>query len=62
MNKRHFFRNALAVAAVATLSLVAQAQDKVIKIGVTAGPHAQIFEQVLLSARTGDWNDVRSLG
>lgn len=46
MNKRHFFRNALAVAAVATLSLVAQAQDKVIKIGVTAGPHAQLMEQV----------------
>ena len=46
VNKRHFFRNALAVAAVATLSLVAQAQDKVIKIGVTAGPHAQLMDQV----------------
>ena len=54
MNKRHFFRNALAVAAVATLSLTAQAQDKVIKVGVTAGPHAQIFEQVKkVAARDG---------
>lgn len=44
VNKRHFFRNTLAVAAVATLSLVAQAQDKVIKVGVTAGPHAQLMD------------------
>lgn len=28
------------------VGVVAQAQDKPIKVGVTAGPHAQIFEQV----------------
>jgi len=43
VNKRHFFRNVLAVAAAATLSLAVQAQDKPIKVGVTAGPHAQLL-------------------
>lgn len=42
MQKRTFI-SALAFAVVATGAL---AQDKPLKIGVTAGPHAQIFEQV----------------
>lgn len=42
MNKRHF------LSALAALALTAPvlAQDKPLKVGVTAGPHAQIFEQV----------------
>ena len=43
LNKRLFIQAALAVASVAAFS--AQAQDA-IKIGVTAGPHAQIMEHV----------------
>ena len=46
LNKRSLLRTTLAVAATATLSFAAQAQDKTIKIGVTAGPHAQIMEVV----------------
>src|SRR5512133_2086759 len=36
----------LFVALLASASLAAVAQEKPIKVGVTAGPHAQIFEQV----------------
>ena len=46
LNKRSLLRTTLAVAATATLGFAAQAQDKTIKIGVTAGPHAQIMEVV----------------
>jgi D-methionine transport system substrate-binding protein len=46
MNKRKLLQSTLAFAAVATLSGGVLAQDKPIKIGVTAGPHAQIFEVV----------------
>ncbi len=46
MNKRRFLQSALALAIVSSFSLGALAQDKPLKIGVTAGPHAQIFEQV----------------
>ena len=46
MNKRSHLQSALALAFAATLSVPALAQDKPIKIGVTGGPHAQIFEQV----------------
>ena len=46
MNKRKLLQATLAVAVAATLAGGALAQDKPIKIGVTAGPHAQIFEQV----------------
>lgn len=49
-SKRQFIRTALAVATAmgiaAIAAPVALAQDKPLKIGVTAGPHAQIFEQV----------------
>lgn len=45
MNKRKLLQSTLAFAVAATLAGGALAQDKV-KIGVTAGPHAQIFEQV----------------
>ena len=45
MTKRLFIQSAIALLAAATL-LPATAQDKPIKIGVTAGPHAQIMEQV----------------
>lgn len=45
MNKRHLLRTSLALAALLATG-VASAQDKPLKIGVTAGPHAQIFEQV----------------
>jgi D-methionine transport system substrate-binding protein len=41
------FRRTLIVSALfATLPLAALAQDKPLKVGVTAGPHAQILEQV----------------
>ena len=43
--KRNTLR-VLAAAALATVALAVSAQDKPLKIGVTAGPHAQIFEQV----------------
>ena len=46
MNKRKLLQSALALAIAATASTGLLAQDKPIKIGVTAGPHAQIFEQV----------------
>ena len=45
-SKRLVLQSALALAAAATFSGAALAQDKPLKIGVTAGPHAQIFEQV----------------
>lgn len=45
MSKR-FFIQSLAVLAAAAFLSSALAQDKPLKIGVTAGPHAQIFEQV----------------
>ena len=46
MQKRALLQSALALAVAATLSNPLLAQDKPLKIGVTAGPHAQIFEQV----------------
>ena len=46
MNKRTLLQSALVLAIVSTFSAGAQAQEKPLKIGVTAGPHAQIFEQV----------------
>jgi D-methionine transport system substrate-binding protein len=46
MNKRSLIQSALALALAASFSGAVLAQDKPLKIGVTAGPHAQIFEQV----------------
>ena len=46
MNKRSLIQSALALALAASLPAAVLAQDKPLKIGVTAGPHAQIFEQV----------------
>lgn len=46
MQKRTLLQSALALAVAATLSSPLLAQDKPIKVGVTAGPHAQILEQV----------------
>ena len=46
MNKRTLIQSALAVTLAATFASPLLAQDKPLKIGVTAGPHAQIFEQV----------------
>ena len=45
-NKRKLLQSTLALVAAATFSAGLLAQDKPIKVGVTAGPHAQIFEQV----------------
>jgi D-methionine transport system substrate-binding protein len=45
MQKRILIQSALAIAAAFSIG-TAFAQDKPLKIGVTAGPHAQIFEQV----------------
>jgi D-methionine transport system substrate-binding protein len=45
MKKRSLIQTTAALLLAATLSPVL-AQDKPIKVGVTAGPHAQIFEQV----------------
>ena len=45
MNKRFLIQTATALLVAAALSPVL-AQDKPIKVGVTAGPHAQILEQV----------------
>jgi D-methionine transport system substrate-binding protein len=45
MNKRTLIQTATALLVAAALS-PSLAQDKPLKIGVTAGPHAQIFEQV----------------
>lgn len=55
MNKRHLLRAAAALALAAKTWGLAQAQDKSsIKVGVTAGPHAQIMEQVRkVAARDG---------
>jgi len=51
MNRRtlHHITVAIALSALAGIGL---AQDKPLKIGVTAGPHAQIFEQVKKLAET----------
>lgn len=46
MNKRSLLQSTLALALAASFSAAVLAQDKPLKIGVTAGPHAQIFEQV----------------
>lgn len=46
MNKRSLIQSAIALALAASLPAAVLAQDKPLKIGVTAGPHAQIFEQV----------------
>ena len=46
MNKRQLLKTTLALAIAATAATGLHAQDKPLKIGVTAGPHAQIFEQV----------------
>ena len=46
MNKRSLLQSTLALALAAGFSSGVLAQDKPLKIGVTAGPHAQIFEQV----------------
>ena len=46
MQKPTLLQSALALAVAATLSSPLLAQDKPLKVGVTAGPHAQIFEQV----------------
>ncbi|WP_417283137.1 MetQ/NlpA family ABC transporter substrate-binding protein [Comamonas sp.] len=46
LTKRALLRRTLAVAAAATLGFSAHANDQTLKIGVTAGPHAQIMEVV----------------
>ncbi len=46
VNKRFLLQSTLALALAAGFSSGVLAQDKPLKIGVTAGPHAQIFEQV----------------
>jgi len=47
VNKRQLLQTSLALGLALAAPLAAVAQDKTsIKIGVTAGPHAQIFEQV----------------
>lgn len=46
VNKRSLLQSALALALVSGFSASAMAQDKPLKIGVTGGPHAQIFEVV----------------
>ena len=52
--KRSLLRTSLALAAAATLGLAAQAQEKTIKVGVTAGPHAQIMDFVKkIAAKNG---------
>lgn len=45
-SKRVLLQSGLALALAASLSGGAWAQDKTIKVGVTAGPHAQLMEQV----------------
>ena len=45
MNRRHLF-SILAAASLAAVVSVATAQEKPLKVGVTAGPHAQILEVV----------------
>lgn len=46
LSKRSLIRSTLALALAAGFAGAAPAQDKPLKIGVTAGPHAQIMEQV----------------
>lgn len=46
MFKRQLLQSTLALALASAFALPTCAQDKPLKIGVTAGPHAQIFEQV----------------
>ena len=46
MNKRKLVQSAITLALATSFSGLVLAQDKPLKIGVTAGPHAQIFEQV----------------
>ena len=46
MIKRTILKSAVAAALTVAFSLPVLAQDKPLKIGVTAGPHAQIMEQV----------------
>ena len=46
MSKRILLKTFLALAAASFLAGPVLAQDKPLKVGVTAGPHAQIFEQV----------------
>lgn len=46
VNKRSLLRSCLALSAAAVFMQGALAQDKPIKVGVTAGPHAQIMEHV----------------
>jgi D-methionine transport system substrate-binding protein len=46
VNKRSLLQSTLALALAAGFTMGALAQDKPLKIGVTAGPHAQIFDQV----------------
>ncbi|MBB6558803.1 D-methionine transport system substrate-binding protein [Acidovorax soli] len=46
MNKRSLLQSVLALALASGFATGAMAQDKPIKIGVTGGPHAQIFEVV----------------
>lgn len=50
MNKRTLVQSTLALALAASFSGGLLAQDKPVKIGVTAGPHAQILEQVKKNA------------
>lgn len=53
MQKRSFLSSVALAVLATTLSSAALAQDKPLKIGVTAGPHAQIFEQVKRVAEKG---------
>jgi D-methionine transport system substrate-binding protein len=46
MNKRKLLQSALVLAIAASVTTGLLAQDKPLKIGATAGPHAQILEQV----------------
>lgn len=46
MKKRILLQSAIALSLAASFSGSVLAQDKPLKIGVTAGPHAQIFDQV----------------
>ncbi len=46
VNKRFLLRTSLALSAAAVFMQGALAQDRPIKVGVTAGPHAQIMEHV----------------
>ena len=46
MNKRTLIQSAIMLGLAASFAGAVLAQDKPLKIGVTAGPHAQLFEQV----------------